>query len=295
MNTNKHFYILIITFLFFISCVPIRTSKKFDNTFIIGTYNIRFAGQQDVESGNGWDIRKSHVSEVILSHQMDIVGTQEGSKKQLVDLKNLLKDYEYLSNPYGGKNGMLHNTAIFYKPSMFTLLDSGVFWLSPTPDIPSIGWDASDRRICQWGKFLHKRSGKEFYYFNTHFYWRGVTAKEYSGSIIVEKIKSIAGDNPVVLGGDLNSGDQSPQILAIKQLLNDSFDPEKNIDGGIQETAFPGGTFQGSPKAKIDYLFTNQKFSVESYEIGINMYKNVRGENTYPSDHLPVICKLSFK
>src|SRR5690606_5359124 len=183
-------------------------------------------------------------------------------------------------------------TAIFFKSGMFTLLDSGVFWLSETPDQPSIGWDASDRRVCQWGKFLHKPSGKTFYFFNAHFYWRGVTAKENSGSVLVAKVKSIVGDSPVVLGGDLNSEEGSSQIKIIKELLADAYDSENNTYKGIQETAFSGGVFQGTPKARIDYLFTNKYIDVLSYKVGGDVYKNEKGEETYPSDHLPVISKV---
>src|SRR5690554_8203381 len=73
----------------FSSCVSKQNRKEgkgIDNTFIVAAYNIRYASQQDVETGNGWDIRKEHVKDVIVNHQMDIVGTQEGNSKQLADL-----------------------------------------------------------------------------------------------------------------------------------------------------------------------------------------------------------------
>ena len=58
--------------------------------------------------------------------------------------------------------------AIFYKKNQLSLLDSGNFWLSPTPERASLGWDAACIRICTWGKFQDKVSGKQFYFFNTH-------------------------------------------------------------------------------------------------------------------------------
>lgn len=295
----RHKYCIGFFVLFFVfaSCTSQRIGTRSvvsDDSFIAATYNIRYVGSKDDETGNGWDIRKSHVGDVILNHKMDIVGTQEGSDEQLTDLKLLLEEYEYYAHPYGGKDGTLHNAAIFYKTSMFTLLDSGVFWLSPTPTKPSYGWDATDRRICQWGKFLHKPSGKTFYFFNAHFYWRGRTAKEQSGFVIVEKMKSIAGDNPVLLVGDINSGSDSFQIKKIKEVLSDAYDSESNLYKGIQETAFPGGVFQGKPNVRIDYLFMSNHFDVEYYKVGTDVYRNGNGEETYPSDHLPVITRFKL-
>src|SRR5690606_7802490 len=101
----------------------------------------------------------------------------------------------YVAHPYGG-TGDLHNVAILYNPDKFVLLESDVFWLSETPNVPSTGWDASDRRVCQWAKFKEKNTGKVFYYFNAHFYWRKHTAKQESGPLVVSKIKEIAGELP---------------------------------------------------------------------------------------------------
>jgi len=67
--------------------------------------------------------------------------------------------------------------AIFYKKDQLRLLDSGNFWLSPTPEHASLGWDAACIRICTWGKFQDKTSGKQFLFFNTHMDHVGVIAR----------------------------------------------------------------------------------------------------------------------
>jgi hypothetical protein len=41
-------------------------------------------------------------------------------------------------------------------------------WLSPTPDLPSHGWNASSRRIVNVGVFQNIASGKRFIAANTH-------------------------------------------------------------------------------------------------------------------------------
>src|SRR5690606_24471365 len=114
--------------------------------------------------------------------------------KQLEELKELLPGYEYLGKPYGGSDGLLHNCATYYKPDLFRAIDSGVFWFSETPDVPSTGWDAHDRRICHWVKFEEKATSKQFFFFNVHFYFRYQLARQNSGPLLVQKIKEIAGD-----------------------------------------------------------------------------------------------------
>lgn len=259
------------------------------NQFRAAAYNIRYAAEADEQSGNGWDLRKKPVSEVILTHQFDVVGTQEAKADQLADLKSLLPGFDYTSHPYGGK-GDLHNCATFYRTALFEVIDSGVFWFSETPDEPSIGWDATDRRICQWTKFKVKETGKEFYFFNVHFYWRLEVAKRESGPLLVQKIKEIAGSEPVISVGDFNSTAETPQIQAIKTLLHDAYDRTKTPRQGVENTNLGGGIFQGTPKNRIDYIFLSSHFEVEDYQVLSDVYNVDR----YPSDHLPVTSLLTL-
>lgn len=251
--------------------------------FRVAAYNIRYAAEMDEQSGNGWDIRKAPLASLIQRHHFDIVGTQEGDGKQMKDLKGLLPEFDQILHPYGGK-GDLHNLGILYKGEQFEPLDKGVFWLSETPDTISIGWDASDRRICQWAKFRHKASGKEFFFFNTHFYWRKDVARRQSGPLIAKKIKEIAGDFPVMVTGDFNSRPETPQVRDILASLKDAYDATESDRKGIEGTGFPGGVFQGKPGGRIDYIFVSPQVQVLDYEVLSDVYN----DNRHPSDHLPV-------
>lgn len=258
--------------------------------FRVATYNIRYATQADEASGNGWELRRGSLAEVILTHGFDLVGTQEGSTKQLADLKDRLLGFDYVGYSYGAVSANHHNCATFYRTALFEVLDSGVFWLSQTPEVPSVGWDADDHRICHWTKFRVKKTGKEFYFFNTHFYWRLKEAKVASGPLLVRKMKEIAGENPMICVGDFNSGAATPQIQALKEVLSDAYDISKQPREGVEETGFSGGVFQGNPKYRIDYLFLSRHFEVEDYKVLSDRYNGDR----YPSDHLPVTSRLKF-
>ncbi|WP_215223916.1 endonuclease/exonuclease/phosphatase family protein [Echinicola shivajiensis] len=259
-------------------------------SFRAASYNIRYNPKADVASGNGWEKRKEPLSHLIVQNQFDLVGTQEGDSTQIADLKGLLPGFDYVGYPYGGKTHDLHNCATFYKKDLFTVLDKGVFWFSETPDDPSIGWDATDRRICTWTKFKVNGTEKVFFVFNSHFYWRLKKAKEKSGPLLVEKIKQIAKDNPVIALGDLNSTINTSQIKAIKGLLSDAFEITESPRQGVEGTNLGGGVFQGNAKNRIDYIFVSSAFTVEDYLVISDKYEG----NKHPSDHLPVSSRLSF-
>ena len=118
-------------------CQPKRS-----NTFTVASYNLRNANAGDSAQGDGWGQRCAVMADLIRFHGFDLFGTQEGLKHQLDTLKNRLPGFDYIGvgRDDGGERG--EHAAIFYRTSRFELLDHGDFWLSQTPDTPSVGWDA---------------------------------------------------------------------------------------------------------------------------------------------------------
>ncbi|AWW29662.1 endonuclease [Echinicola strongylocentroti] len=257
-------------------------------SFRVASYNIRYNPPSDEESGNGWDVRKGPLSELILRHRFDLVATQEGDEGQLANLMELLPGFDYVGFPYGGND--MHLCATLYKKDLFSVIDKGVFWFSETPEVPSIGWDATDRRICTWTKFNVKGTEKEFYVFNVHFYWRLEIAKKESGPLLAKKIKEISNGTPVIVMGDFNSTENTSQIKAIKETVMDAFDVTQSPREGVIGTNLGGGVFQGNVKNRIDYIFVSSEFTVEDYKVISDTY----GTGKYPSDHLPVTSMVSF-
>ncbi|HMR18273.1 MAG TPA: endonuclease/exonuclease/phosphatase family protein [Sphingobacterium sp.] len=302
--------IIIIWILFFASvCLvhsevlgkePIKTVHKECISFLdtkaekgvkvrVSSYNIRYAASADEKTGNGWDTRKAPLADLIKSNSFDIVGTQEGNFKQMEDLKSLLSGYDYIAYPYAGANANSHTAAIVYKKDKYEVSDQGVFWLSETPHEQSIGWDATDTRICTWAKMRDRSSGQEFYFFNAHFYWRYITAKQNSGPLMVRTIQEIVKEDiPIICTGDFNSVDSTSQIQAIKKVFKDAYDVTENAPFGPKDTNLGGGNFQGEPNGRIDYIFVNDRVKVVNYIVLSNTYNKGR----HPSDHLAVVCDL---
>jgi endonuclease/exonuclease/phosphatase family metal-dependent hydrolase len=255
----------------------------------IASYNIRVAAASDEQSGNGWSIRKNPLADLIRRNDFDIVGTQEGNFSQMKDLNELLPEYSYIAYPYAGVNSNSHTACILYKTNKYDIIDHGVFWLSQTPHEQSIGWDASDTRICSWAKMKDISSGQKFYYFVVHFYWRNVTARQNSGPLVVQMIEELADKNiPIICSGDFNSVDTTSQIQAIKKTFKDSYEVTENSPYGPEGTNLGGGNFHGEPKGRIDYVFVNRLVKVVNYVTLTCTYDNSK----HPSDHLPVVCDL---
>lgn len=256
----------------------------------VATFNIRYDAAADAEHGDSWDERKAAVAELITSHDFDIVGTQEGNARQIADLEQLMPAYAHIGHPYGGASGDIHTATIFYKRDRLELLDEGTFWYSPTPDTESIGWDATDLRLCHWGKFRDKDSGREFFFFDSHLYWRLKEAKANSGRVHIEKVSEIAAGSTVISVGDFNSTEQTPQVKDILTLLEDSFRKTSSAPKGCVETNLGGGNFLGPATNRIDFIFVSPDVEVLSYEV----LEDKRDNGHYPSDHLPIICRVRF-
>jgi endonuclease/exonuclease/phosphatase family metal-dependent hydrolase len=252
------------------------------------TYNLRMDTPSD--SANAWQYRKNAVKALIRYHDFDIVGTQEGFLHQLQDVCEL-PEYTYFgAGRNDGKEAGEHS-AILYKKDKFTIVDSGNFWLSETPDTPGKGWDATCcNRICSWAKFRERASGVEFYVFNVHFDHEGITARKESGKLMVQKIGDIAKDAPVIATGDYNSTPETEQIRTLSAFLRDARSITEQPPYG------PEGTFNtrfSNPirKSRIDYIFVSEAFRVHKYAV----LTDYREFPYYPSDHQPVTVELSLK
>jgi endonuclease/exonuclease/phosphatase family metal-dependent hydrolase len=155
-----------------------------------------------------------------------------------------------------------------YRKDKVELLKWGVFWISETPEVMSKGWDTSQRRICTWGEFKDKASGKKLFYFNTHLDHKSEEAAEKSISLIIKKIQEIAGDNDIYLTGDFN--------LLIQDMNVKTFDSTYNYNKN-----FTFNSFHNKLTKTLDaiYFRFGHKFNVEIPNIKL-------------SDHTPVIISV---
>ena len=266
-------------------CIQATAQKKTE--IRVSTYNLRMDTPRD--GINSWTNRKENVKALILFHDFDIIGTQEGFVHQIKDLCEMPGFASIGAGRDDGKDGGEHS-AILYKTVRFKLLDSGNFWLSETPDIPGKGWDATCcNRICSWAKFRDVNTKKVLFVFNVHFDHEGVVARKESGKLMVQKISEIAGSTPIICTGDFNSTPETEQVKNMQTLLNDSYRVTVMPPYGPEGT-FNNFRFDAPLKERIDYIFVSRHFSVEKYAVLTDAL-----EQRYPSDHLPVVAVVTMK
>ena len=109
------------------------------------TYNIRLDTKED--GINQWNYRKKGLIALIKKLNPDILGIQEGLPNQISYLSKQLDGYSLIGEGREGENNGEY-CAIYYKNKKFKLEKGETFWLSETPEIPSIGWDAALKRIA---------------------------------------------------------------------------------------------------------------------------------------------------
>ena len=268
-----------------------KPEKKIDKNTIYTephcfiSYNIRYDNKWDVE--NNWSLRKNRICQLLNDYNPSIFGVQEGLLNQVSYIDSVLIKYEYVG--VGRDDGKMKGEfcAIYFDTARYKIHDNSTFWLSETPDIISVGWDAALERICTYGLFEDKNSGVKFWVFNTHFDHIGTIARKKSSALILKKIKEINTQSlPVILMGDFNSIPDSEPINILKSELIDALQISlNNLEG-------PKGTFNGFNMAlpmdnRIDYIFTKD-VKVLSYTHIDERLNN----NRHISDHLPVMIEI---
>lgn len=248
------------------------------------TFNIRTYTMSDKGERN-WRYRARLVVENIRQYEPDIIGFQELRTKPQSYLEQNLKDYDY-SLAYRDKSFAKEAGAIYYRADKYKLIDEGFFWLSPTPDVMSLGWGASYHRICNYVILEEKTDGRQFAVFNTHLDHVSEEARVKGIALVLDKIHDF-GDLPSILMGDFNADENSVTYASTIE----NFDDVKYQT----ENTMNLGTFQAwgehpNPPC-IDFIMISKgNFQVNEYLVQTNTYEGV-----YPSDHFPVCTRLELK
>jgi endonuclease/exonuclease/phosphatase family metal-dependent hydrolase len=275
--------------LFMLSCLAVCVYGQKDVANIrVGTYNLRMDTPNDKE--DAWPNRKEKVKSLLLFHEIEIFGTQEGFKHQLDGILEINK-FAYVGVGRDDGEDAGEHSAIIYDKNRFKVLEKGNFWYSETPEIPGKGWDAvCCNRICSWAKFKDAVSGKEFYFFNSHYDHQGQVARLESSKLLLARMKKIAGNSTFFCTGDFNATPESEpiQVLYNDGLLIDSRNVSKQPPYGSEGT-YNNFKIDSQMKSRIDYIFVSKNVTVNKYGVlNDSQYGRV------PSDHFPVVIDASF-
>jgi len=251
------------------------------------SFNVRLPSKSDGE--NHWDKRRDLLVRTIQKYDPDVFGTQELFHEQGEYIAAKAPEYKWFGVSRRGNQTDEH-MGVFYKPSKLTLLDSGNFWLSETPEVlGSMSWNVSLPRMVTWGLF-QTTAGEKFYLYNTHFPHRreDTEARANCALVIAERIKSLPGGTPVIVTGDFNAAAESSEPYTI--LTSELKDAWKTAPA----TSGPTGTFNGfkgrDTGPRIDWILYRGGVQPVSAE---TITYNESGR--YPSDHFPVMAVFDLK
>ena len=277
-----------LVFAALLCMLPFTSSaKKKDRDYDLKvmSYNIRMGAAKD--GTNSWEYRYPATALMLQDQKPDVFGVQEAYNYQIRFIKENFTDYDCVG--VGRDDGKQKGEfmSIFWNKKTVKMIKWGTFWLSETPEKPSMGWDAACKRTATWALMKDKTTGKQFYFVNTHLDHRGKEAQRKGLELIVSRIAEINPKGyPMVLTGDFNV---KPDNDALKDL-----DTKMQSARKIAPRTDNNPTFNNWGKIKkdmvIDYIYVSGFSSCPEYHTVNEKY----GAWKYVSDHYPIYAKLIF-
>ncbi|WP_435362229.1 endonuclease/exonuclease/phosphatase family protein [Haloarchaeobius sp. DFWS5] len=242
----------------------------------VATFNVRYDTPDDGD--DAWPHRRERVVDRLTDIDADLLGLQEATPHQLDYLREHLPDYEWLGvGRRGGDDG--EHVPVAYHPDRITCEDWGAFWLSETPDEPSVGWDASYPRVTTWADC--RIDGQPCQFVVTHLDHEGERAREEGARLLREWVDT---DDPALVVGDFNA---TPESRPVETVTSDGLRPAREAAATATGPAQTFHEFTGDAHARIDYVLTSDHFDVRRVE-------TLADDAPYPSDHFPVVADVEL-
>lgn len=258
--------------------------EKDESAIRVMSFNIRYGDLGYLTAEDRYPM----IEETIRKGHPDSVGLQEATTEWMAYLTEALSD-EYAHVGIGRDDGVSagEHSAIFYLKDKYTAVDSGNFWLSETPDEPSLGWDAGSNRICTWVVLENNETGEQYVHINSHFDNAGKEARRNSVDMILAKAKEF-GDLSVVFTADMNISEGSDEYN-LMTADGGLFDTKKIADDTMNYLTYHDRMPLIHWGSVIDFVMVNEKFDALVYKVvtaGI--------DGNYVSDHFPIYADIIF-
>lgn len=248
-----------------------------------------------------WEERKLPYVDVLRKAEPDIIGLQEVTPRQLQFLQEQLPEFTALTvavedpapdllviwQEKYGKFGLPlipgpYEIILFYRTDTFDCLSTGHWWLSPTPDIPSIGFANIAPRVVLWAHLNHTASNKKFVIFNTHIDHRSTIPMV---DLCQRKFSEFAEQYPSLFFiGDLNFNERDSNYDV---LVTDGWNDSHKVSRTDDSATFVYN-LSGIPAGRIDHIFyKSHEFTPQNWNRLLPAASNAR-----ISDHDPVCVEF---
>lgn len=264
-----------------LSCLMV--SCQADNTLKVMSFNVRTSVKDDGD--NSWDLRKEASVAMLEESCPDIFGVQEAQPDQLAYIAGECPDYVPfgVGRDKGDDEG--EHASIFYNRHVLEMVDGGTWWLSETPDVPSVGWDAKYPRTATWALMKDLRNGKRFYFVNTHLDHKGIAARRNGLAMVMHKTRGLNPDIPLVLMGDFNV---EPSDSCLVDIDRDMLSARAVAAQTTDKPSFNG--FKTPASKTIDYIY----FAGFEKALAFDVLDKSYAGKPYISDHYPIVATIAY-
>lgn len=249
------------------------------------SYNIRLGVAND--GTNSWQFRAPATPAMLEAQKPDVFGVQEAHDFQIAFMEEFCRNYKSVG--VGRENGKKEgeHMSIFWNKKTVSLLKWGTFWLSETPEEPSMGWDAACKRTATWALMKDKKTGRKFYFVNTHLDHVGKQAQKNGLKLIVDRIATINPQGyPMVLTGDFNIRPDNPALADLDKIMQSARKIAPKTDN---RNTFNGWSVKKTAEV-IDYIYVSGFSACKEYRTVTDKYL----ERPFVSDHYPIFARLVF-
>lgn len=268
-----------------------------DSAISVMTYNVLCATICGLGEYDPWEERIVHHADIFERHDPDLMALQELSTREQVD--QMLDAAPGREAIFFDDGTAWADATLVYRKARFDVVDSGEYWLSPTPDEPrSTGFSGGIQltRLVVWALLHDKHTDRELFFASTHFD-NNSPSQEKSAPLVLERTLPFVKTHPVIFAGDFNSTpDSAAYKILTAEITHDSFtfvnaqsiadhwsivtnrDPEPEYDLGMV----------------IDHIFVagdGVDWSVARWHADLYSYGPM---HRYPSDHFPIVAELDF-
>lgn len=295
----------------------------------VGTFNICTSGSRKsfVEKGKRgvfadpqryWGNSATAVADMIAHLDCDIIGIQEvcdsiwGNKgdkglRPMVSARGC--EYEWILYPNTAK-GISYDVAIAYKKDILDTLATGIFWTGGHPDKPKTrkGEPKHVCKPCVWARFIHKPSGREFYFMDTHTvvptkYKNDEWPKNRGNVLNLQQIAKcgealVPEDVPSILVGDLNIAHNSKEWFNIADARWEDVYTRFAEEGRLEMDDREWGTQNTKDEASSTKWYPDHimlsGFKARDFRIDRSQFPTADGSLHYPSDHYPLVATVEF-
>jgi len=246
-----------------------------------------------------WEDRLTYFKDVFSRHHPDLIGIQEPFEPKDVDsVLGVAPGYAAVYYAGDAQWPAYPDATLLYLKDRFEVLETGSYWLSPTPEDPwSMGFADGQviPRIVIWARMRDKTSGRAFYFANTHFDSTD-PHQEKSAPLVLERVAPWAAKLPVIHTGDFNSEPFHPAYKILTGgvdgkgfKLQDAFvlSPAWHVDANRE----PAPDYD--PAVRIDHVFVaGGDWSCTDWRADLCEYG---AKKMFPSDHRAIVADLVLR